>query len=94
MKSIKLEESEETHEGHQLKFSDKKLLAEIINRPVEGISVAEMRERIKLLDKIEAAEETLELEDSEFDKMKSLVEGFKFGIVSKHVLALCDKFSV
>lgn len=93
MKSITLEQSKETHQGRELNFDDKKLLAEIVNTPTDKINIAQMRERIKLLDKIEAAESVLDLEDAELDTLKSLVENFQFGIVSKHVLRLCEKFT-
>lgn len=92
MKTIKLESSTETHQGQKIKFDDKKNLTEIVNTPVEGITVEQMRQRIKLLDKIESSESDLSLEDAEFEQLKSIIEKYKFGIVSKHLLSLCEKF--
>lgn len=101
MKSIKLEQSKETvylkgpHGAQhvEVEFDDKALLSEVINISSDGISISEMRERIKLLDKVDNATDTLKLEDAEFEKVKSLLENFKFGVVSKHVLKLCEKFT-
>ncbi len=96
MKTITLEFSIEKHmiQGKEveLPFHDKSLIKEVVNTPVDGINIAQMRQRISLLDKLEKATDKLELEDADFDAIKSLIEKYQFGIVSRHVLALCDKF--
>lgn len=98
MKTITLEKSKETHivrgVSTELEFNDKSLIKEVINIPPrEGITVEQMSQRIKLLDKVEAAQETLELEDADFTAIKELIQNYRFGIVSKHVLKLCEKFT-
>jgi len=96
MKTITLETSTEKHmiQGREveLPFNDKSLIKEVVNTPIEGINIAQMRQRINLLDKLEKAGDKLELEDADFDAIKGLIENYKFGIVSRHVLALCEKF--
>lgn len=96
MQTITLESSKEKHmiSGREveIEFKDKSLLKEIVNTPVKGINVEQMGQRIKLLDKIESAKDSLELEDADFEAIKALIKDYQFGTVSKHIYSLCEKF--
>lgn len=83
MKSIEMRDGE--------KFKAHDVLGTIINQAGPGgIGVADMRQRIRLLDAVAAATETLLLEDADYDRLKGLVEQFNFGLIHKDLLAVAD----
>lgn len=70
--------------------------AEVLRQIVEtasndkGVTVAEMRRRFRLLDAIDAAggSATLLLEDADHAFLNSLMDGFRFAIVHKDLVAI------
>jgi hypothetical protein len=74
------------------RFKSKEILAQILslNSGKDQLNVAEMRKRIKVLDKIEMATDELTLEDSEYNTLRPLVEGFNFSVAHKDLLAVLD----
>lgn len=72
-----------------LKYSD--LLIGLINRPVEsGYSTMEMRRDFKIIDKLESALDTINLEDSELTHLKSLFSNAKYHIRHKDLIEFED----
>lgn len=83
------------------------LRAVINNPPEGGINVEEMLVRLKLLDKLDKFKETfestappeellqktatLELEDSEFNKLRDLYKSMKFLVVSKFLVEISEQ---
>lgn len=55
-----------------------------------GIGLADMRHRLKLLDKLDAADETLWLEDAEHEALVRLLHGFPFGVVHPELARIAD----
>lgn len=55
-----------------------------------GIPLAEMRTRLKLLDKLDAAGDTLELEDAEHAHLQRLLQAFPFGVVHPDLVPIAD----
>jgi hypothetical protein len=53
-----------------------------------------MKNRFRLLDIVEKASDTLELEEEDFKEIGKLINNFPFGIVSRHCLKLSEKFNV
>lgn len=71
-------------------YSD--LLKVIINSvPQQGLTIGEQRDRIKLLNKVEAeAEEDMLLEEAEANQLKAMVSEHKWAIVSKELVVFGD----
>lgn len=98
MKKVILETSIEKHSvrGNKIDvpLSDKEIITEILNQPFgEGIKPKEMKNRFRLLDIVEKAGDTLELEEEDYKEIGKLVNDFQFGIVSRHCLNLAEKFN-
>lgn len=58
-----------------------------------GISAGEMRTRMKLADKVEAAEggnKALLLEDADYEMLKGIVENHQFALANKELLKVLD----
>ena len=74
------------------RFPTNLVLSEIVQQaPAErGVNIGEMRTRLKLLDKIEAANGSLTLEDSEYQSLRALAEQFQFALVHKELLEAVD----
>lgn len=82
-KTIKL------HEGDT--FTSKRTFTEVLSLPPQGMNVGEMRRRMKVMDKIEAATgEVLTLEDAEYDIIKSAFQTFPFRLGHKDLVAIDD----
>lgn len=73
----------------QIKYSD--LLKQCLNfGGKDGLNAEEMRKRIKVLDKLETATDTLELEDAEAQTLKETVAVMPWSIVDKGLLEMLD----
>ncbi len=70
-------------------YSD--LLIGLLNKPVEaGYSTMDMRRDFKIIDKLESALDTIDLEDSEFAHLKSLFSNAKYHIRHKDLIEFED----
>jgi hypothetical protein len=56
----------------------------------EGIDVAEMRRRIRVIDVIEKDGELLEFEDSDYDCVKRCVESMRWASIHKEIIEFVD----
>lgn len=105
MKSINLSITEEqievnTKEGVKpitFKISSVDLLKQAVNSPSKnGYSISEMKQRLRLLDIIEKADneksETIEFEDADFKTVSDLVRDTKWTVLSKAVIKFSDEF--
>ena len=76
-------------EGKNAKYSD--LIALSINRPLErGVTTKEMRRDFKILDKVEVAEHLIELEDDEFNYVKSLIPAITYPLKHRDLVLFED----
>lgn len=74
-------------------FSTIDVLLEVLQRPGPmGVSVEEMRDRLRLVGRIEQASggEVLELDNSDYQKIVQMLEGFRFGVVTRDLLDIVD----
>lgn len=65
----------------------------VIRQPLDtqrGVSIDEMRRGIRILDKLDAATDILELEDADYDHFKTKVEGMAWGMVDRNLMAFID----
>lgn len=71
-----------------------KMLAVILERPAEGYSTSQQRVAFKLLDAIQAAEESkaenLLVEDDQFDLLIELLDKFRWATTSKSIVAFIN----
>jgi hypothetical protein len=77
----------------QLKQNDKELLKIICEQAPDGITIADVRRAIKLIDKIDAAGSTVALEDAEHQYLTAKFEGMKFVKADRTVLDLFDRLA-
>lgn len=62
------------------------------NIPQEGLTPSEMRDRLKIIDKIDSVkiDEEVELEDAEFRKIYDTYKGIKWLMMHKDIVAFDD----
>ena len=58
--------------------------------PQKGIDITEMRASIKLLDALDAANGTLELEDTDYAMLKDKLQRMPWNIVDRRIVQLVD----
>ena len=70
----------------------KELLMAVLDNPREtGVKVSELRIRLAILDKLEVAENSLELEDTETNLLKELVADMSWVKIDKGILLFNDE---
>jgi hypothetical protein len=74
-----------------LAANDKDILMNILESAPNGADIGEIRKAIKLIDKIELAENVVNLEDSEYEYLKEKFYGIKFAKISKEIAYLGDR---
>src|SRR5580765_4847072 len=65
----------------------------VIRQPLDqsrGVNIEEMRKGIRILDKLDASKDVLELEDADWDHLKTKVEAMQWGMVDRHLLEFID----
>ena len=71
----------------------KSVITMIINSPPrEGLSISDMRKRIKILDLLEKSDEILEIEDEYYKLLQGLVKNFKWMQIDKNIIEFCSDF--
>lgn len=71
--------------------SDKEILLAILEASPSGMTIGQVRQSIKLIDKVSEAKELLELEDADFAYLYGRFSETKFSRVSKEIVDLADK---
>lgn len=69
------------------------VLREVIRRPLDpqrGASIEEMRQSIRVLDAIESANGTLDLEDSDYEHLQAKLKAMQWLLVDKRIVQLVD----
>lgn len=83
--------------GKNPNLNTKNLIISALENPTEGgFSVTEMRNRLKVMDKVDALNEestVLELEDAEFETVKNAVKQVKWAILDKFIVEFDDSFN-
>lgn len=63
----------------------------VIERPVNGVSISDIRARCKILDALDASSKTsLQLENSEYETLLDAMKNFQFGMVNRELLQIID----
>lgn len=74
-------------------MSYRDVLREVTRRPLDpqrGADITEMRQSIRVLDALESADGTLELEDSDYDTLKSKLSAMQWNVIDKRLVQLVD----
>ena len=69
------------------------VLREVLRRPLDpqkGADVAELRASIRVLDALDAANGTLELEDADYEHLKEKLDRMPWNVVDRRILQLVD----
>jgi hypothetical protein len=72
------------------------VLREVVRRPLDpqkGVDITEMRQSLRVLDAIDAANGTLELEDADYAHLKEKLERMPWNVVDKRIVQLVDDVS-
>jgi uncharacterized Fe-S cluster-containing radical SAM superfamily enzyme len=90
MKQIPLKELVDG-QGPPIVYAD--VLREVVRQPLDrqrGVSIVEMRQSIRVLDALEAANGTLQLEDADYLHLKAKLEGMQWTLVDRRLLQLIE----
>lgn len=68
------------------------LLSQVLGGDAKGMTVSEMRERVKIIDKLDSykSDSVIELEDAEHAKVKAVYSATQWGIADKQFVAVLD----
>jgi hypothetical protein len=70
------------------------IIKTIIERPMQGINIGEMRLRCRVLDAVSALAPdatSITLEDADYATLERCTQNFQFGVVSRELLAIVDE---
>jgi hypothetical protein len=94
VKSIPLKTLEATDGSPPVEYAV--VLREVVRRPSDpqkGVDIPEMRQSIRVLDALDSANGTLELEDADYTHLKDKLLAFKWNMVDKRIVQLIDDVS-
>jgi hypothetical protein len=69
------------------------ILKAVIRRPLNpqaGADIAEMRQSIRVLDALEKANGTLELEDADYQHLKTKLTAMPWNVIDRRIVQLID----
>ena len=73
------------------KADDRELLKQVVTmHTVNGCTVGQMRTLVKIADKLDAANGTLTLEDTEYETLVRYFDGFQFAMAHQDIVDLAD----
>lgn len=65
----------------------------VIRQPLDpkaGVGIEEMRKGIRILDRLDASTDALDLEDADYDHLRAKVEAMSWGMVDRNLMAFID----
>lgn len=71
----------------------REVLKTVVSRPLDpqkGADITEMRESIRLLDALDAADGTLRLEDADYNLLTMKLKAFPWNVIDRRILQLID----
>jgi hypothetical protein len=74
-------------------LSYRDVLREVTRRPLDpkqGADITEMRQSIRVLDALDTADGTLELEDSDYSHLTDKLQKMQWNLVDKRIVQLID----
>src|SRR5215204_3468007 len=72
------------------------VLREVVRRPLDpqkGVDITEMRQSLRVLDALDKADGTLELEDSDYSHLMTKMDAMRWNLVDRRILQLIDDVS-
>jgi hypothetical protein len=79
-------------DGNELEWAE--ILRQVVQRPLDpqrGVDIDEMRKSIRLLDIIDASNGVLELEDSDWEYLKSKTVAMQWAVIDRNIVKLVDE---
>ena len=89
---IRLENKETTikkDEESNMTYSDLAIAVTNQESP-KGFSVTDMKKRFRIIEALESSKKDIELEDEDFNNLKTLVNDMKWGMPHKDIVAFTD----
>lgn len=93
MKRIKLRHETIGPPGAEGPFDWVDVIRQIIQKPLDpqkGVDIEEMRKSIKLLDIVDGSNGVLELEDSDWEYLKTKTMSMQWAVIDRHIVKLVD----
>lgn len=74
-------------------FKTSDVIRQVIERPFQGISLDELRKRVRVLDAVDAAgdADALTLEDADYTTLAGAIQTMQFSMASKPLLSIIDE---
>jgi len=69
------------------------VLSQVVRRPLNpqsGADITEMRQSLRVLDALEAANGTLELEDADYQHLKAKLAAMPWNVIDRRIVQLID----
>ena len=91
MKEIKLKILDKDKPSEQLDY--KALIKSIMQSPSDpraGLTLDEVRKGVRVLEALEASQDVLRLEDTDYKLLLSKLDKFKFGLAHKNIIEFAD----
>lgn len=82
MKTIKLE--------NHGPYKTAEIIRVVTEKAPDGVTVSEMRRRIRILDALDGGKDSIELEDADHEMLQHIVNKFPFAVANKELLAVID----
>ena len=67
-----------------------RMITQLPTDPRQGLTVEDIRKAVRILDALDKAKGKLELEDADYEVLKTKVENYKFGFAHKNLLTFID----
>ena len=92
MRYLELIETAIKPQGEQtdIPFNYREVLQGLVRAKAEGMDIAEMKTRLKILEKLESSSRWLALEDTQYELVRSLVKDNKWVIVAPEIVTFDD----
>lgn len=93
MKEIKLKVLDEKDQKDRLSY--KEILLTMLKTPQskEGLTIDDIRQSVKIMEKLEAAKDSIKLEDAEYLYLQNKIKNFKWAIAHKNIVQFIDDYN-
>ena len=76
------------------KLSYKEIILTILKTPTkDGLTIEDIRQSVKIIEKIEPAKEAVQFEDAEYNYLKKKINAFKWAIPHKNIITFIDDYN-
>ena len=90
-KIIELKKLGQENEPGQLDYAAMiRVIIQSPTNPQQGLTVEDVRKAVRVLDALDKSKDKLELEDADYEVLKTKLDAFKFGFAHKNIITFVD----